>query len=107
MDAARANDGVDKEDMRAAQANAMFDWAAYRRSFPDTLPHAAIKTMLSEYALLVGRITRHLGTAVAFPVTLAEGEAISKQAQEFVCATRSRFWGRCTPPRCRSSWPTC
>eukprot|EP00170_Pyropia_yezoensis_P000316 contig_1945_g317 len=84
VDAARANDGVDKEDMRAAQANTEFDWAAYRRSFPDTPPHAAITAMFAEYALLVGRITRHLSTAVASPVTLAEGEASSKQAQEFV-----------------------
>eukprot|EP00170_Pyropia_yezoensis_P002913 contig_12195_g2919 len=84
LGAARTNDGVDKEDMSAAQSNSKFDWAAYRRAFPDTLPHAAITAMFAEYALLVGRITRHLGAAVASPMTLAEGEGIAKQAQEFV-----------------------
>lgn len=29
---ARTNDEVDKKDMSAAQANAKFDWAAYRRA---------------------------------------------------------------------------
>ncbi|KAK1859253.1 hypothetical protein I4F81_001850 [Pyropia yezoensis] len=84
LGAARTNDGVDKEDMSAAQSNTKFEWAAYRRAFPDTPPHAAITAMFAEYALLVGRITRHLGAAVASPMTLAEGEGIAKQAQEFV-----------------------
>lgn len=84
MDAARGSDRVDKEDMRDAQASTEFDWAAYRRSFPDTPPHAAVTASFAEYALLVGRITRHLSTAVVSPVTFAEFETIFKQAQEFI-----------------------
>lgn len=81
----RTNDGaVDKEHTSAVRANARFDWTAYRDAFPDTPPHAAITAMFAEYALLVGRITRHLGAAVASPVTLAEGQAIAAEAQEFV-----------------------
>lgn len=65
-------------------ANARFDWSAYREAFPGTPPHAAITAMFAEYAVLVGRITRHLGETVASPMTIVEGEAISKQAQEIV-----------------------
>lgn len=66
--------------MSAVQADAKLDWKAFRRAFPDTPPHAAITAMFAEYALLVGRITRHLGAAVASPMSLSEGEAIAQQA---------------------------
>eukprot|EP00170_Pyropia_yezoensis_P005009 contig_20389_g5023 len=71
---AAANFGADKEDKKASQSNARFDWAAYREAFPDTPPHAAITAMFAEYALLVGRITRKLGVATVTPMTLREGE---------------------------------
>lgn len=84
VDAARTKEGVDKEEMSAAQANAKFDWAVSRRAFPETTPLSAITAMCTEYALLVGPITRHLGALVASPMYLGEGEVISQQAQKFV-----------------------
>lgn len=82
--AARAGDAADKELVSAVKDNANFDRKAYRWDFPDTPPHAPIPAMFAEYALLVGRITPLLGAAVASPMTLSEGEAIAKQAQEFL-----------------------
>lgn len=40
--------------------------------------------MFCEYALLAGRITRHLGGACATPMTLSEGAALAEQAQVFI-----------------------
>lgn len=82
---AGTNDGAtDPEHTSAVHSKARFDWAAYREAIPTTPPHAEITAMFSECALLVGRITRHLGDAVASTMTLAEGAANAKQAQEFV-----------------------
>lgn len=75
---------LDDEDYNAAQAVDKFDWARYRASFPATPVHAAVTAMMAEYALLVGRITRHLGAAAASPMTLYEGTAIAEQAQQFI-----------------------
>lgn len=61
-----------------------FNWAAYRAVFKDTPYYAAVTALFAEYALLVGRITRHLGEASATPVTLSEGRAIAQQARDFV-----------------------
>lgn len=77
-------DADDQEDIEAVQSSARFDWPAYRRAFPDTPLHAAVTAMFAEYALLVGRITRHLGAAVGSPMTLGEGEEIAQQARTFV-----------------------
>lgn len=80
---ARDDGGGDIEALSAVQGDAQFDWAACRRAFPDTPPYVAITAMFAEYALLVGRITRHLGDAVTAPMTLSEGEAIAEQARTF------------------------
>lgn len=61
-----------------------FNWGAYRSAFPNTPLHAAVTAMFCEYALLVGRITRHLGPARATPMTLSKGAALAQQAQEFM-----------------------
>lgn len=37
--------------------------------------------MFAEYALLVGRMTRRLGSAASAPMTLSEGDSIAQQAQ--------------------------
>lgn len=60
------------------------DWLVYRSAFRDTPIHAAETALFSEYALLVGRIIRHLGTARATPLNSSEGAAIAHQAQEFI-----------------------
>lgn len=66
------------------RARFQFDWVAYRAAFGDTPVHAAVTALFAEYALLVGRITRHLGAATATPLTLSEGAAIAQQAQDFI-----------------------
>lgn len=75
---------IDQEDADAAKRSSTFDWTAFRRAFPDTPLHAAVTAMFAEYALLVGRITRHIGAAVGSSMTLKEGEEIAEQARSFV-----------------------
>lgn len=77
------DDRADK-DVEAARKQTRFDWVAHKKAFPNTPPHAAITAMFAEYALLVGRITRHLGAAVGAPMTLQEREETAAQAQTFV-----------------------
>lgn len=67
-----------------SHATRAFDWAAYRAVFKDTPYHAAVTALFAEYALLVGRLTRHLGAATATPLTLSEGASIAQQAQDFI-----------------------
>lgn len=74
----------DEEDREAARVSKTFDWAAYRRAFPDTPLHDAVTGMFAEYAVLVGNLTRRLGPAAATPMTLSEGRALAKHAQKFI-----------------------
>jgi len=74
----------DAEDRAAARANVKWDWVAYRKAFPDVPPHAAITAMFGQYALIVGRITRHLGGTASVPMTLAEGASIAEEARVFI-----------------------
>lgn len=83
-------------------ANDVFDWSTYCEAFPDTSPHAAITAVFAEYALLVGRITRHLEEAVASPMTLAEGKAIASRLRSLSCVMLSQSWALCTQPRSTS-----
>lgn len=75
---------VDGEERNASKGGDKFYWARYGAAFPNTPVHAAVTAMTAEYALLVGRITRHLGAAAASPMTLSEGTAIAEQAQQFI-----------------------
>jgi len=75
---------LDAEDRAAARANVRWNWVAYRSAFPHTPPHAAITAMFAQYALLVGRITRHLGGTASAPMTLTEGAAIGEDARVFI-----------------------
>lgn len=79
-----SSEQVADEECNAAKAGNKFDWARYRAAFSNTPVHAAVTAMMAEYALLVGRITRHLGAAAASPMTLSEGTAIAEQAQQFI-----------------------
>lgn len=74
----------DADHCAASASTDEFNWGAYRSAFPNTPLHAAVTAMFCEYALLVGRITRHLGPARATPMTLSEGAALAQQAQEFL-----------------------
>jgi len=74
----------DAEDRAAARANVKWSWVAYREAFPHTPPHAAITAMFAQYALLVGRITRHLGGTASAPMTLTEGAAIAEESRIFI-----------------------
>lgn len=74
-------DEVAEQQAAAAGATKRFDWNRYRETFPDTPPHAAITAMFAEYALLVGRISRHLGHAAVTSMTLTEAAAIDEQAR--------------------------
>lgn len=69
---------------KANRKRPQFDWHAYRVAFPETPLHAAVTAMFSEYALLVGRMTRRLGVAARQPMTLSEGASIANQSQDFI-----------------------
>lgn len=85
MDSGRTTAGGAQPKRRGTKrSRPMFDCVAYRSAFGDTPVHAAVTALFAEYALLVGRITRHLGQASATPLTLSEGVAIAKQAQDFI-----------------------
>lgn len=81
-----AGEGGEKvgNEKKAARSSVLFDWSEYRNAFHETPPHAAITALFAEYALLVGRMTGHLGTADAAPMTLQEGASIDAQAKHFV-----------------------
>jgi len=89
-DDGRADGGIpgasayDAEDRTAARANVKWDWVAYSEAFPDVPPHAAITAMSGQYALIVGRITRHLGGTALASMTLAEGASIAEEARVFI-----------------------
>jgi len=89
-DDGRADGGIpgasapDAEDRAAARAKVKWDWFAYREAFPDVPLHAAITAVFGQYALIVGRITRHLGGTALAPMTLAEGASIAEEARVFI-----------------------
>lgn len=77
-------DEVAEQQAAAPQATKGLDWNRYRETFPDTTPRAASTAMFAEYAMLVGRISRHLGPAAVTSMTLTEAAAIDEKAREFI-----------------------
>lgn len=57
-------DNTAQADVEAVRKNARFHWKACKEAFPNTPPHAAATYLFAEHVLLVGCITRHLGSAV-------------------------------------------
>lgn len=96
-DAGDGNENVEDEgddDGGVDGSRCEFDWGAFRSVFPSTPLHAAVTAMFCEYALLVGRITRHLGDACASPMTLSEGQALAQQVQDFILCYATPILGR-------------
>lgn len=105
--AARAGDAADKEHVSAVQADAKFDWKAYRRAFPDTPFHAAITAMFAEYALLVGRILDTWARPLPLPWTCRTGRRLPNKLKSLCCVMPCPSWDRSPPRRCTSYSPTC
>ena len=70
-----------------------FDWGAYKEKFGETPIQQAVTIMFSEYASLYGRIAGWTTSATPVLMTLAEGESIADQAENFVINIMSPILG--------------
>lgn len=65
-------------------AGFQFDWESYASVFGDTSMQDAVTAMFAEYAVLYGRIAGWVTSSHPAPMTLQEGDDLSKHAENFV-----------------------
>jgi len=85
--------GKDHDDDEELPSGFKFDWDAYRAAFGETPMEDAVTIMFAEYAELYARIAGWTTSAAPAAMSLNEGDAIQKQASNFVINIMSPILG--------------
>ena len=85
--------GACDEDDEELPVGFSFDWKAYKEKFGETAIQDAVTIMFAEYASLYSRIAGWTTSATPSAMTLAEGESIADQAENFVINIMSPILG--------------